>query len=334
MKPAGILKCKPSGPRSTISLPAIKYFLFYNSCCHYNRAMSERTDIISLRDYILQTEKKFDQANLYYGHGTIEALDEAAWLIGSALGINPDDLDTFLDRTLTQDELLRLDGLVTERIETRKPVAYLLNEAWFAGHRFYIDERALIPRSLIGEYIQEQFQPWVDINNVHSVLDLCTGGGCIAIAMALEFPGANIDAIDISTDALAVAMRNATDYALEDRVNLIQSDLFEEIKDRHYDLIISNPPYVPQSSMDLLPAEYNHEPALALKAEDEGLAIINNILENAPSYLNEGGFLVVEVGESREAVDEKFPEIPFTWLTHESGEEAVFLLSKKDLEGI
>jgi ribosomal protein L3 glutamine methyltransferase len=296
--------------------------------------MSERTDEITLRDYILQTEENFDQAKLHYGHGTIEALDEAAWLIGSALGINPDDLDNFLDRTLTQDELQRLDDLVTKRIETRKPVAYLLNEAWFAGHRFYIDERALIPRSLIGEYIQEQFQPWIDVNRVHSVLDLCTGSGCIAIAMALEFPEANIDAVDISTDALAVAKRNVADYALEDRVNLIQSDMFEEIKGRHYDLIISNPPYVPQSSMDLLPAEYNHEPTLALKAEDEGLAIINSILENATSYLNEGGFLVVEVGESRDAVDEKFPDIPFTWLTHESGEEAVFLLGKKNLESL
>lgn len=294
--------------------------------------MSDHTDGISLREYILQTEENFDQADLHYGHGTIEALDEAAWLTGSALGINPDDLDTFLDRTLTQDELQLLDGLVTERIETRKPVAYLLNEAWFASHRFYIDERALIPRSLIGEYIQEQFQPWIDISNVHSVLDLCTGSGCIAIAMALEFPDAKIDAVDISTDALAVAKRNVTDYALEDRVNLIQSDMFEEIECKQYDLIISNPPYVPQSSMELLPAEYDHEPTLALKAEDEGLAIIKNILENAPSYLNEGGFLVVEVGESRDAVDEKFPMTPFTWLTHESGEEAVFLLNKRDLE--
>jgi len=233
--------------------------------------MSERTGGITLRDYILQTEERFNRAKLHFGHGTVDPLDEAAWLAGSALGINPDDLDAFLDRGLTQDELRLLDRLVGERIETRKPVAYLLSEAWFAGHRFYIDERALIPRSLIGEYIQEQFQPWININSVHSILDLCTGGGCIAIASALEFPEANIDAVDISTDALAVAKRNVTDYALEDRVNLIPSDLFEKLKGNRYDLIISNPPYVPQSSMDLLPAEYNHEPVLALKADDNGL---------------------------------------------------------------
>ncbi|MFV1997469.1 MAG: 50S ribosomal protein L3 N(5)-glutamine methyltransferase [Acidiferrobacterales bacterium] len=294
--------------------------------------MNERTDGITLRTYILQTEETFDRAKLHFGHGTADPLDEAAWLAGSALGINPDDLETFLDKALTGDELRLLDGLVCERIETRKPVAYLLNEAWFAGHRFFIDERALIPRSLIGEYIQEQFQPWVGMNSVHSVLDLCTGSGCIAIAMALEFPDASIDAVDISTDALAVANRNITDYALEDRVNLIQSDLFEMLGGRHYDLIISNPPYVPQSSMDLLPAEYNHEPTLALKADDNGLAIINTILENTSDYLNEEGLLIVEAGESREAVDEKYSDISFTWLAHESGEEAVFLLGKKDLE--
>lgn len=295
--------------------------------------MNEHIDSITLRDYILQTEQNFDQANLHYGHGTMDPLDEAAWLVGSALGIDPDSLDETLERALTHEQLRSLDRLVAERIGTRKPVAYLLNEAWFAGHRFYIDERALIPRSLIGEYIQEQFQPWIDRNNVHSVLDLCAGSGCIAIAMALEFPDASVDAVDISADALTVAKKNVANYELKDRVNLIQSDLFEELQEKHYDLIISNPPYVPQSSMEQLPAEYNHEPALALKADDNGLAIITTILENAADYLNENGFLVVEVGESREAVDEKFPEIPFTWLTHESGEEAVFLLSKNDLEG-
>jgi len=295
--------------------------------------MSERTNDIILRDYILQTEQNFDQAGLHFGHGTMDPLDEAAWLVGSALGLKLDELDTSLDRALSDEELRKLDRLVAERIGTRKPVAYLLNEAWFAGHRFYIDERALIPRSLIGEYIQEHFQPWINENSVHSVLDLCTGSGCIAIAMALEFPNANIDAVDISADALTVAKKNVAAYVLEEHVNLIQSDLFEELKGKRYDLIISNPPYVPQSSMDLLPAEYNHEPALALKADDNGLAIINKILDEAANHLNDNGFLVVEVGESREAVDEKFSEIPFTWLAHESGEEAVFLLNKKDLEG-
>ncbi len=296
--------------------------------------MTEHNDNITLRAYILQTEDKFDQANLHYGHGTMAPLDEAAWLVGGALGINPDAIDNSFKRVLNNNEVKSLDQLVAERIETRKPVAYLLNEAWFASHHFYIDDRAVIPRSLIGEYIQEQFQPWIDKSNMHSVLDLCTGSGCIGIATALEFPHAIVDAADISADALTVAERNVADYALEERVNLIQSDLFEELRGKHYDLIISNPPYVPQTSMERLPAEYSHEPALALKAEDDGLAIITKILANAGNHLNEGGFLIVEVGESRDAVEKRFPEIPFTWLTHESGEEAVFLLSKKDLESL
>ncbi len=295
--------------------------------------MNEPINGISLRAYILQTERQFDQANLHYGHGTMEPLDEAAWLIGSALGIESEQLDSFLEKVLTNNEIKRLDRLITERIDTHKPVAYLLNEAWFAGHRFYIDERAVIPRSLIGEYIQEQFQPWIPMERVHTVLDLCTGSGCIAIATALEFPNVSVDAADISTDALAVAKRNVTVYALEKRVTLIQSDLFDALKDKRYDLIISNPPYVPQTSMDILPAEYNHEPAIALKADDDGLAIITAILATAANHLNDGGYLMVEVGESRNAVDKKFPEIPFTWLAHESGEEVVFLLSRNELGG-
>ncbi len=213
-------------------------------------------------------------------------------------------------------------------------MANLLNEAWFAGHYFYIDEHAVIPRSLIGEYFEEQFQPWIDKSRVPSVLDFCTGGGCIAIATAVESAEASTDAADIWTDALVVAKRNVINYALEERLNLMQLDLFEELPGKNDDLIISNPPYVPQSSTNLLLAEYNHEPEKALKADDNGLAIITNILDNAGYYLGERGFRIVEVGEGRDAVDNRFPEIPFTWLAHESGEEAVFLLSKIDLESL
>ena len=180
--------------------------------------MSKHADGITLRAYILQTEQNFDEASLHYGHGTADPLDEAAWLVGSALGLRPDELDTSLDRVLVDKELRKLDRLVAERIGTRKPVAYLLNEAWFAGHRFYIDERALIPRSLIGEYIQEQFQPWIGKISVRSVLDLCAGSGCIAIAVALEFPEARVDAVDISVDALTVAKKNVSVYALEQQI--------------------------------------------------------------------------------------------------------------------
>jgi len=283
--------------------------------------------------YIYQTEARFLDSDIFYGHGTMAALDEAAWLVGSAIGLAPDQLDEALERELAASEIDRLDTLVRRRIDGRIPVAYLLNEAWFAGHRFYIDERALIPRSLIAEYILEHFQPWIDEDRVHSVLDLCTGSGCIAIAIALEFPRAHVDAADISADALTVAVKNLEAYSLDDRVELIQSDLFDALEDRCYDIIVSNPPYVPPSSMPGLPEEYKHEPALALVAEDNGLELVARILAQAAGHLNEGGLLIVEVGESREALEQRFSHLPFTWLGHESGEETVFLLNRADLIG-
>lgn len=285
----------------------------------------------TVREYILETEQRFDRAELYYGHGTSEPLDEAAWLVGSALGLAPEALDNHLDQVLDPEQITVLQDLVERRVRERIPVAYLLNEAWFAGHRFYIDERALIPRSLIAEYVLEHFQPWIDETRVHKVLDLCTGSGCIAIAVALEFPQAHVDAADISADALSVALKNVQDYELGERLELIQSDLFSGLEGRRYDVIVSNPPYVPHSSMLQLPEEYRHEPALALAAEDSGLDIVTRILMQAATYLNEGGVLIVEVGESREALEQRYPEIAFTWLAHESGEDSVFLLKKPDL---
>lgn len=288
---------------------------------------------ISVGRYIYQTEQKFLSSDLFYGHGTFEALDEAAWLVGSAIGVSPAELDDALERVLTASEIDQLDALVMRRIKERIPVAYLLNEAWFAGHRFYIDERALIPRSLIAEYILEHFQPWIEEENITRVLDLCTGSGCIAIAVALEVPGARVDAADISADALAVALKNVHDYGLGERVELVQSDLFDALAGRRYDIIVSNPPYVPPSSMLELPREYRHEPELALVAEDNGLDIVAKILAQAADHLKEGGLLIVEVGESREALEQRFPDLPFTWLGHESGEETVFLLNRADLVG-
>jgi ribosomal protein L3 glutamine methyltransferase len=285
----------------------------------------------TVREYILDTAQRFEHARLYYGHGTSEPLDEAAWLVGSTLDLLPGELDDHLDHRLDSAETERLDKLVDRRISERVPVAYLLNEAWFAGHRFYIDERALIPRSLIAEYILEHFQPWIDLSRVQNVLDLCTGSACIAIAIALEFPQAHVDAADISADALTVGVRNVQEFQLSDRVELIQSDLFEALSGRRYDIIVSNPPYVPHSSMLQLPEEYRHEPELALAAEDSGLDIVARILAQAGGFLNPGGLLVVEVGESREALEQRFPQIPFTWLAHESGEDSVFLLKQSDL---
>ncbi len=287
--------------------------------------------IYTVRDYILDAEQRFIDSNLYYGHGTADPLDEAAWLVGSALGVAPEKLDSLLDRKLTVEETEKLDALVKRRIDERIPVAYLLNEAWFAGHRFYIDQRALVPRSLIGEYVLEHFQPWIAEDRIHNVLDLCTGSACIAITIALELPVVHVDAADISADALAVAQKNILNYKLTDRVELIQSDLFEGLSGRLYDVIVSNPPYVPASSMVGLPEEYRHEPELALVAKHEGLDIVEKILFQSAEYLNPGGILVVEVGESREAVEKCFPDIPFTWLAHKSGEDCVFLLNRDDL---
>jgi ribosomal protein L3 glutamine methyltransferase len=285
----------------------------------------------SVRDYVLWAEHEFEAAGLFFGHGTDSALDEAAWLVSSALRFDPEHLEERLDDTPTPDQREAIESLVAERIRTHKPLAYLLHEAWFAGHRFYVDERVIVPRSLIGEYILDDFQPWIDRNRVRDVLDLCTGSGCIAIAVAHAFMDAQVDAVDISADALSVAERNVRQHGLDDRVHLIQSDLFGAIPEKQYDVIVSNPPYVPDESMDRLPAEYGHEPDISLRAADQGLAIIARILREAVAHLKPGGILMVESGESREAVDQRWPRIPFTWLTHESGEETVFVLTREDL---
>jgi ribosomal protein L3 glutamine methyltransferase len=285
----------------------------------------------TVRDYVLWAEQRFEAAGLWFGHGTDNALDDAAWLVCGALDIDPATLDDYLDTVPDAAARTRIETLVTRRIESRKPVAYLLQEAWFAGYRFYVDERVLIPRSLIGEYILEHFQPWIAEDRVRRVLDLCTGSGCIAIAIAHEFPQARVDATDISKEALAVAAQNIALHAVQDRVTLIESDVFDALAGKRYDLIVSNPPYVPAASMAALPDEYRHEPALALHAEDEGLAIVDRILAQAAEYLEDDGILMVEVGESRELLEERYSGWPFTWLAHASGEETVFLLTKSDL---
>lgn len=285
----------------------------------------------TVRDYVLWAERRFGEAGLWFGHGTDNALDEAAWLVSGALGIDPDALDDHLDTIPDARTRARLDALIAQRIETRRPAAYLLHEAWFAGHRFHVDERVLIPRSLIGEYILERFQPWIGTQRVRRILDLCTGSGCIAIAIAHEFPAAHVDATDISRDALAVAAQNIALHQVRDRVTLIESDVFDALEGKRYDVIVSNPPYVPAASMATLPEEYRHEPALALRADDAGLAIVGRILAQAADHLEDGGILMVEVGESRALLERRYPAGPFTWLSHASGEETVFVLTKNDL---
>lgn len=289
---------------------------------------------MTIRDYILACEQRFQREQLWFGHGTTEAMDDAAWLVAGALGIPSDKLNDVLDRRLSHTEKSKLDKLVDQRVNNRIPVAYLLNEAWFAGHRYYVDKRVLIPRSLIGEYIEERFQPWIPQNRVRRVLDLCTGCGCIAIAIALEFPDVQIDAVDVSEDALAVAHQNVESYMLADRIKVIHSDIFSALNGQRYDLIVCNPPYVPADSMNKLPGEYNHEPNIALAAGDQGLQIISRILHEASTHLEAGGLLIMEVGESRQALEHCYAHTAFTWLAHKSGNEAVFLLAREELPNV
>lgn len=285
----------------------------------------------SVRDAILSTRQRLDKSGVYCGHGTDNTLDEAAWLVGGALGIAPAELDAHLQDTLTSAQRAQIDALLEKRARERKPTAYLLNEAWFAGLPFYVDERVIIPRSLTGEFIQEQFAPWVDPTRVRRILDLCTGSGCMAIAAALAFPDAQIDAADISADALAVARINVERHRLAERVRLVQSDLYASLAGKRYDVIITNPPYVARDELEELPAEYGFEPSIALASGEQGLDAISAILAGGAAHLEPQGILVAEVGNSHDALEQALPEIPFLWLTTTTGDESVFLLTAEQL---
>jgi ribosomal protein L3 glutamine methyltransferase len=285
----------------------------------------------TVRDWVLSAERRFQAAGLYFGHGTDNARDEAAWLVCATLGIESGQLDAHLQREPTPDQRRTILDLIEARIATRKPLAYLLHEAWFAGLRFYVDERVLVPRSLLGEFILDGFRPWLDPQRVHRALDLCTGSGCIAVALARAFPEARIDAADISSAALEVARINIAAHGLEDRVRAVHSDLFAALGAERYDLIVTNPPYVDAADMANLPVEFQREPQLALAAGRHGLDLINRILAQAADRLNPGGILVAEVGNSSVALQAAFPAMAFTWLTDSSGDESVFLLGAEDL---
>lgn len=293
----------------------------------YSAAQSE---LKTLRDFLRWTTSRFNEAGLFYGHGNDTAFNEASQLVLSSLKLPVDDLhEMFLDAKLTATEKQSLLALIKKRIEQRIPLPYLTNEAWFAGLPFYVDERVLIPRSPFAELIDSQFEPWLETpEHVHRILDLCTGSGCIAIALALAFD-AKVDAVDISTDALAVADMNIKMHNLEDQVTSIQSDCWQALKpEQQYDLIISNPPYVGADEMATLPEEYRHEPASALEAADNGLALVKEILLKAADYLSDDGLLFVEVGNSDLAVDKAWPDIAFLWLDFEHGGHGIFMLTK------
>lgn len=293
--------------------------------------LAAQKELKTLRDFLRWTTSRFIQAGLFYGHGNDDAFNEASQLILSTLKLPVNELpELFLDARLTIAEKQSLLLLIEKRLEQRVPLPYLINEAWFAGLPFFVDERVLIPRSPFAELIDAQFQPWLsNPDDVSAILDLCTGSGCIAIALAMAFENAHVDAVDISHDALAVADININKHQLNDQVRSIQSDCWQSLEPANqYDLIISNPPYVGADEMAGLPEEYRHEPVSALEAEDNGLALVEQILLNAADYLTDDGLLFVEVGNSDVAVDEKWPETSFLWLDFEQGGHGIFMLDK------
>ena len=289
-------------------------------------------DLVTLRDLIRWGTSQFNAAELSFTQGMSSAIDEAAYLCLSALHLPPDFSVDYFDCVLTMEERLHVLDFFEQRIVQRKPSAYIINEAWFAGLSFYVDERVLIPRSPIAELIQQRFAPWIYSDQVASILDLCTGSGCIAIACAVEFEHAQVDASDISADALAVAEINRQHHAMEKRVNLIESNLFESIPRKRYDLIVSNPPYVSENEMQQLATEFEFEPgSLALTAGKDGLDLVLPLLAKAADYLSDEGILVVEVGYSQPALEKALPEVAFLWIDFEFGGEGVFLLTASQL---
>lgn len=278
---------------------------------------------------IQELSVRFEDADLFYGHGTDNSWDEAIYLTFSTLGVPFDADDSIGERMLTPEELARIKELARRRIEDRIPVAYLVNEAWFAGLSFRVDERVLIPRSPLGEMIQNQFEPLLSVAPKR-ILDLCTGSGCIGIASAFAFPEANVDLADISDDALALASENIARHSLGGRVQAVKSDLFASLVPA-YELIVSNPPYVSAQEIAELPPEYLHEPSLGLLSEDEGLAIPLQILRDASRFLTDEGLLLMEVGYSWEALAERLPGMPFLWLEFETGGEGVCVLTRQQL---
>jgi ribosomal protein L3 glutamine methyltransferase len=290
------------------------------------------TTLTTLRDFLRYAVSRFNAAKLFFGHGSSNAFDEAAYLMLHTLHLPLDQLEPFLDARLLDYEIDALLKVIEQRAVERIPAAYITHEAWLGSYRFYVDERVIVPRSFIAELIPEHFSPWIsDPDAVTNILDLCTGSACLPILLADAFPGALIDAVDISADALAVARQNVDDYALQDRITLIESDLYAAVPQRRYDIIVSNPPYVNSLSMSQLPEEYKREPQLALAGGEDGMDLVREIVAGAASRLTENGILLVEVGNERAYAEAAFPELELTWVTTSAGDDMLFLVTAEQL---
>jgi ribosomal protein L3 glutamine methyltransferase len=295
--------------------------------------MTTTTLFTTPRDLLRYAVTRFNTAKLFFGHGSVEALDEAAYLILHTLKLPLDKLDPFLDARLLPDEVLQVLAVIEKRAVERVPAAYITNEAWLGTYAFYVDERVIVPRSFIAELIPSQFSPWVqDPYAVENILELCTGSGCLAIMMADAFPESVVDAVDISPDALAVAEHNIREYKLEGRVNPIESDLYANVPFKKYDLIVSNPPYVNSDSMSKLPQEYLREPQIALDGGADGMDLVRKIIEGAADYLTPDGILMIEIGNEREYAEAAFGHLGLTWVTTSAGDDMVFLLTADQLK--
>ena len=292
--------------------------------------------MVTVESLIKETANKFNESNLTFGHGTDNAIDEAAYLIFGYLDLNHDKAEEAYQKTISNEDLIEIDKLIDCRINQNRPVAYLINKAWFVGLEFFVDERVLVPRSPLAELIANKLRPWADDKLVTRALDMGTGSGCIAIALGKFFPDIEIDAIDYSPEALQVANINLEYHKMTDRINLIESDFFSNLSENqysnYYDLIISNPPYVDQEDISNMAPEFHHEPILGLASGKDGLESVKILLRESCKYLRDNGLLIVEVGNSRQALEEFYPTIPFIWIDFMLGGEGVFLLMKNDLE--
>ena len=292
--------------------------------------------MVTVESLIKETANKFNESNLTFGHGTDNAIDEAAYLIFGYLDLNHDKAEEAYQKTISNEDLIEIDKLIDCRINQNRPVAYLINKAWFVGLEFFVDERVLVPRSPLAELIANKLRPWADDKLVTRALDMGTGSGCIAIALGKFFPDIEIDAIDYSPEALQVANINLEYHKMTDRINLIESDFFSNLSENqysnYYDLIISNPPYVDQEDIGNMAPESHHEPILGLASGKDGLESVKILLRESCKYLRDNGLLIVEVGNSRQALEECYPTLPFIWIDFKLGGEGVFLLMKSDLE--